>query len=154
MLGLWQFKDVPDQYKTQEMCDKAVCVDPWSLGDVTDNLKTQGMCMKAFWEEPYTLECVPDQYITRGMHNEVVCGRPRLLKYMPDWFVTQEDEALWHDYVYSDEGLIKWYDGYQKRKAQKVSIKEELMPIAWHPSRWWDWCVPEDKKKETEKLWR
>ena len=24
------------------------------------------------------------------------------------------------------------------------------MPIAWHPSRWWDWCVPEDEKKEIE----
>ena len=22
------------------------------------------------------------------------------------------------------------------------------MPIAWHPPRWWDWCVPEDKKKK------
>ena len=26
------------------------------------------------------------------------------------------------------------------------------MPIAWHPSRWWDWCVPEDEKKEAEKF--
>ena len=25
MLGLWQLKDVPNQYKTQETCDKAVC---------------------------------------------------------------------------------------------------------------------------------
>ena len=28
------------------------------------------------------------------------------------------------------------------------------MLIAWHPSRWWDWCIPEDEKQETEKLWR
>ena len=26
------------------------------------------------------------------------------------------------------------------------------MPIAWHPSRWWDWCVPEDQERETEKF--
>ena len=26
------------------------------------------------------------------------------------------------------------------------------MPIAWRPSRLWHWCVPEDEKKETEKL--
>ena len=39
------------------------------------------------------------------------------------------------------------------KKAQKAKIKDELMPIAWYPSRWWDWCVPEDKKKETEILW-
>ena len=24
------------------------------------------------------------------------------------------------------------------------------MAIAWHPSKWWDWCVPEDEKTETE----
>ena len=28
------------------------------------------------------------------------------------------------------------------------------MPIAWHPSRYWDWCVPEDEKEATEKLWK
>ena len=28
------------------------------------------------------------------------------------------------------------------------------MSIAWHPSRWWDLCVPEDEKKEAEKLQR
>ena len=48
--------------------------------------------------------------------------------------------------------IVKWYDGYQKRKAQKAQIKEELMPLVWHPSRWWNWYVPEDEKKETEKL--
>ena len=26
------------------------------------------------------------------------------------------------------------------------------MPIAWHPSKWWDWCVPEEEKTETEIL--
>ena len=48
--------------------------------------------------------------------------------------------------------IVKWYDGYQKRKAQKAQIKEELMPLVWHPSTWWNWYVPEDEKKETEKL--
>ena len=48
--------------------------------------------------------------------------------------------------------IIKWYEDYHKRKAQKAWIKEELMPIPWHPSRLWDWCVPEDKKRETEKI--
>ena len=31
-------------------------------------------------------------------------------------------------------------------------IKEELMPIAWHPSRWWDWCVSNDKNKGQKKI--
>ena len=38
--------------------------------------------------------------------------------------------------------------------AQKAQIKKELIPIAWHPSRHWDWCMSEDEKQETEKLWK
>ena len=36
--------------------------------------------------------------------------------------------------------FFKWYDGYKKRKFQKASIKEGLLPIACHLSRWQDWC--------------
>ena len=25
------------------------------------------------------------------------------------------------------------------------------MPVAWHPNRWWDWCMSEDEKKEINK---
>ena len=42
---------------------------------------------------------------------------------------------------------------YQKRKTQEVSIKEGLLHIAWHPSRYWDWCVSEDEKQKIKKLW-
>ena len=27
---------------------------------------------------------------------------------------------------------------------------EELIPIAWHPKRWWNFCMPQDDKKEIE----
>ena len=33
-------------------------------------------------------------------------------------------------------------------------MNKRLMPIAWHLLRWWDWCMSEDEKTETEKLWR
>ena len=52
-----------------------------------------------------------------------------------------------------DHELIKWYKGHRRRKVQKAKIKKELMPIDGHPSRRWDWCVPGNEKKETEKLW-
>ena len=48
---------------------------------------------------------------------------------------------------WKDDVIIKWGNGHQKGKAQKVKIKELL--LAWHPSRWWNWCVPKDEKKET-----
>ena len=47
--------------------------------------------------------------------------------------------------------MIKCYEYYKKQKAQRANIKKDLMPTAWHPSKWWDWCVTEDEKKETEK---
>ena len=31
-------------------------------------------------------------------------------------------------------------------------ISEELVPIAWHPKRWWDFCMTEDQKKEIEPI--
>ena len=40
----------------------------------------------------------------------------------------------------------------KKKKAQKASIKEELMSIAWHPSRYWDWWSSEDEKKRERKI--
>ena len=80
------------------------------------------------------------------------------MQYVPDWFVTGECVCMWYDesdYWADDENknFFKWYDDYRKRKAQKVQIKNELMRVTWHPSRWWDWCMSEDEKQETEKLW-
>ena len=89
------------------------------------------------------------------MCEKAVAKDPWSLKYVPDCFVTQEQLKIWHDddKYCDDDRLIEWYKGYQKYKAQKTSIKKELLPIAWHPSRWWDWCVPENEIQETEKLW-
>ena len=127
----WALRFIPDLFKTQEMCNEAAGACPWTLEHVPNDLKTQEMC------------------------NEAVRRGPWNLRHVPDWFVTQQQIKAWHDdyYFCNDNRLIKWYDGYQKRKAQKASIKEELMPIAWHPSRWWGGCIPEDEKKDTEALW-
>ena len=61
----------------------------------------------------------------------------------------QEQVKIWH----GDDELTTWYAGYNKHKALKMQIGKELLRIGWHPSRWWDWCMSEDEKKETEKLW-
>ena len=28
-----------------------------------------------------------------------------------------------------------------KKKKKKKKTDEELMPVAWHPTRVWDWCM-------------
>ena len=77
------------------------------------------------------LEYVPDQYKTQEMCNETVEKSPRMLKYVPDPFVTQEmcNEAV----KKRPDVVLRWYKGYEQRKPQKLKIKEELMPVAWHP---------------------
>ena len=89
---------------------------------------------------------VPAQFVMQEMCNEAVQSEPEALEYVPDWFVTLQ--KMWHEDF--DVDLITWRDAYIKRKTQKAKIKEELMPVAWHPDQWWNWCVPEDEKKELE----
>ena len=50
-VGLGKLKDVPDHFKTQEISDSVVRRSPFYLKDVPDHFKTQEMCDKAFWED-------------------------------------------------------------------------------------------------------
>ena len=52
----------PDDLKTQEMCNEAVCIDPWLLYDVLDYLKTQKMCNEAIEKALWPLFDVPDRF--------------------------------------------------------------------------------------------
>ena len=42
---------------------------------------------------------------------------------------------------------------YKQRKGFKKEISKELMIVAWHAIRWWDWCMTEDEKKEIESIY-
>ena len=147
-------KFVPDRLTTQKICDDAVRRGPYTLYYVPYHFITQKMCNGAMCDNPAVFFLIPNRFKTQEMCNKTVHRNPWLLKYVPDWFVIQQQIKLWHDNDdYHDRNcLIKWYDGYKKRKAQKEKIKKELIPIAWHPSRWSDWCMTEDEKKGTEKL--
>ena len=139
------------------MCNKAIEEDPWFLANVPDHFKTPEMFERAFEKNSYTLEFIPNHLKTEEICEIAVVDDLWTLRFASDQYVTQELIKTWHDdddYCIDDNELFKWYDGYEKRKAQKARIEKELMPVAWHLSRWLDWCVPEDEKEETEKLWR
>ena len=87
--------------------------------------------------EPCFLPVVPDRFKTRGMCEKAVKKYLWLLEYVPDSFVTHQQIKIWHDNddYCNDDGLIEWYEGYKKQKFQKSKIKEELLPISWHPDR-------------------
>ena len=129
LLSLMKF--VPDNFKRKEMFNEAVCNNLWALRHVPNHFKTQEMCQKEAMLSPWSLKCIPN------------------------WFMTElQIKLLYDDKDYrNNDKLNEWCEGYQNRKAQKASIKEKLLPIAWHPSRYWDWCMSEEEKTETEKLW-
>ena len=62
------------------------------------------------------------------MYDNVVRSDLYSLQFVPDWFAIQEQLKTWYydDQYCDDDELIEWYDGYQKRKGQKASIKKEL----------------------------
>ena len=37
---------------------------------------------------------------------------------------------------------------YKQCKACKKEKSKELMPLAWYPRWWWDWCIPEDEREK------
>ena len=134
------------------MYEKVVKDEPDTLRFVPDHLKTPGACEKAVEKNPWLLEYVPDNLETQGMCEGTVKKCSGILGLVLDWFVTQGQVKVWHDHNYycNNDKLIEWYEDLQKRKAQKEKKKEEHLPLAWYPSRWCDWCVPENEKKETE----
>ena len=114
------------------MCDGAMRIEPYFLAKVPNRFKTQKVCNTAVSDDYFSVWFVPDCFV-------------------PDCFVTQQRiKDLWdNNSDWYNNKLIEWYDGFKARKAQKAQIKKELILIAWHPLRWWDWCVPEDEKTET-----
>ena len=53
------FHRIPDRFKTQEMCNKAI--DLSFLQHVPDYFKTQEICDDVVWEGTYSLQFVPDR---------------------------------------------------------------------------------------------
>ena len=70
------------------------------MKDVSDHFKMQDMCDNAARDYLFALH------------------------FVFFWFIAQQQIDMWHDdnYVYNDNEIIRWYDGYKKRKAQNVKI--------------------------------
>ena len=111
------------------MCSEAMRINPAAFFLIPDQFKTYGMCIKTLETDPWQLHDVPDHFKMQDMCDNAVRNDSFSLQFVPDWFLTQQQIKIWHDdndYCIDNE-VIQWYDDYQKRKAQKVSIKDELI---------------------------
>ena len=48
--------------------------------------------------------------------------------------------------------LMAWRNRFKQRKACKKDIYKGLLSVVSHPTRWWDWCMPQNKKQEIEPI--
>ena len=44
--------------------------------------------------------------------------------------------------------FMAWCNTYKQHKACKKYISKEIMPVVWHPTKWWAWRMPEDEEKK------
>ena len=156
----WCIEYVPNQLKMAEMCNGMAKGEASFLACVPDRYKTQEICKQPVKIYPYALDYVPEHFKTQEMCDKGVQKEPWSLIYAPDWFVTHQKIlqvmksiiGMRCVFLNNNDRLIKWHNDYQKWKTQRAQIKEELFPVAWHPSRYWDWCMSEDEKREMKKL--
>ena len=47
--------------------------------------------------------------------------------------------------------ILNWHIKFERYKAIQKEFNEELMLVASHPKRWWNFCMNEDKKKKKER---
>ena len=106
------------------------------------------MCNRAVEKKPSKLKYVPERYKTQNMCNKAVDKEPLMLKYVPDYFIT---EKMLVNPV-CKEFCEEFCEEIKKRKNLKKEIYLELLPIAWHPDRFWNWSLDNDEKKRIEKI--
>ena len=46
--------------------------------------------------------------------------------------------------------LLRWHNKLKKCKTSKKEISKELVLVVWHPTKWWNWSMSKDEKKEIE----
>ena len=110
----FMLKYCPDKYKGKETCGNAVDdVLVFANGEI-------------FF---YDVDC---NNITFP-NDDVVLSNIDLININLDDDIFDEDDPETIDHV----RLMTWRNRFKQCKA----CKKEIMPLAWHPIRWWNWCA-------------
>ena len=142
------FLIAPNKYKNQKMCGKAVDDCEVALKFISDWFLTSEMLEKLdnalhangdilFYFEDF------DKVTLFACHRHILAVDLDKINLDDDKNFSEDDpDTLIH------VRLLAGRNGFKKRKVLNKKIGEELMPIAWHPKRWWNFCMIEDEKKK------
>ena len=151
---------------TQEMCDKVVSKEPIMFKYCPDRCKTEEMCDKAVGFYLLALKNVPDWFLTNKMieilDNAVFSNEYIVFCDMSTFFSNdiglnstnlnniKLDNVNFDDYDHETINHVSLdiIDITNIRHVKKMN--EELVSVAWHPTKLLDWFVLKDKKKAIE----
>ena len=118
-----------------ENCKKSVIENRSGLEDAPLKYKTKVIYNIAFRYFSNMMQYFPDSYKTHEMCNKAFEEHPSAVQNTPDWF----DRRLWYQWW-----LLGCSKSCNRRRKQRKEIKDELLLVACHLSRYWYWCIIED----------
>jgi len=157
------FVEMPDQFKTREICEYVVNKDAEMFQYVPDRLVTTPMCKDAVFDDLRNLRFVPDHIIPDvcGSVMQDIKDFEEEVEKVADLIMQAAERGMqaierldiyWEKEIEDTENVFEWARKCQ-HKNKFNGIHAELLPVAWHPDRHWDWCMSEDEKSEISKLW-
>ena len=94
-------------------------------------------------------------------------GHIGIVELCKEWGATDFEEAMWQAASEGHIDLVKlcrgWlgYDSihhdllrHHHKREFFGRIRDELLSVAWHPDRFFDWCVDEEEKGFLKKMWK
>ena len=141
-----------------EMCDRIIFNDPFSIRYVTDQYKTQQMCDKAVDDCLAALKFVRDWFVASKMIKRLFIAlyanqnilflkedSSNVLFYSNEMGILNIDlnNINLDDTNYDENNpdtiiltrLVAWCIKFQRCKSLKKELNEKLMRVAWHPNR-------------------
>ena len=157
------------------MCDTFVSEDPFLIVYCPDKYKTQRTCDEAVDDCLAALKLVPDWFVISEMIEKRFTGlyADENILYFNEGSgnaifnsnrigildIDLNNTNLDNNFDENDPDtiilirLLTWHIKFKKYKKFKKELSEKLMPVAWHPNRWWDWCMSEYEKKNRSNVY-
>ena len=139
----------PDKYKTQKLCEKAVDDCLAASKFILDWFVTS----KMFKKLDHVLRANDDI-----LFNNKVFDKVTFIANQKHIFAVDLEKKiliiLFMKMILIPLFISDFWLGLINLKHAKhlKKISEELMPIAWNPKRWWNFCMLEVEKKQTEPI--
>ena len=92
------------------MCDRAVNRCFFVFHFIPDQYKSQEMCDTVVFDDPVLIVYYPDKYITQKMCDEAVDDTIATLKFIPDCFTSKMIEKHFTA-LYADENILYFNEG-------------------------------------------